>query len=364
MKTFKFILYLFVILPLASVQAVTRYSPYFQDRDVQRFKETGTIQDFAAIEDKYKLFAVSDLLSSPDGDPKDRDAFIIRDRADVYKKYLDSANSDQQIRVYSDAFELAVQSSAAPQAQDIFNRLMARKPSVANAVICNSLIQTQRPDEIDEDEQISITFDESLLPGSEKTVGQLLQFIAQSGSANTYCNLGTTENPRLMTISEIVSRTSHELYSKLYSLSREVQDSNLRVQNEYLNCSTAQVKNAFFQGLTILKDQKAKVSEYLIINDKSCVIDGLLKKVKAGYEFYPSNRIAGYQKKSLNFTTLEQIVQVMKSVPSVQNLSPTPTLKSAIAPAAGADKTATQPSSAVEKIKLGQFGEFIKYFSK
>lgn len=319
MKTYKILpLIAFSVLSLFTFQGVKAdvfYEEYYDNQQVQEFLEQGTMDFFEQIPPELRSMALSDLLNRVDGDDGDREAVQIVDRKEIFQKYYDTASNAEKQKIYINAFSLAVENRDPKMAAELFAQGAGTDPRLAQSYICHAITTSA--------EEKDYGFNEKKYATGLPQTKAIVPLIAKTpGLANQLCEINRHGKISQLPISQLIAMVSTDLYAQLYQQSRDADTASQAVTREYASCTVAQVRQQMFESMRPLKEARVGNSVYIVVQEGKCAINGLIKKTKIGFEFAPSNGIAGYMKKTFVFQSLDQIVVYLKGNPQVYTVLP------------------------------------------
>ncbi|MBC7465267.1 MAG: hypothetical protein H7256_04690 [Bdellovibrio sp.] len=303
------------LLTLSTAKADVFYEEYYDNQQVQEFMEQGTMDYFERIPGALRTMALADLMNHGDSDEGKRESFQIYDRKEIFRKYYDAASREQKEQVYLYAFGLAVENRDPKLAAEFFDQGAGTDPKLAYKYICNAITTSG--------EEKGYGFNDKKYATGLIQMGSIVPLIAKTpGLANQACEINRNGQISQVSIAQLISTVSPDLYTQLYQQSRQAGLASQALTREYSNCTVAQVRQNMFESMRPLKDAKVGAGVYIEVREDKCVISGLIRKQKNGIEFAPSNGIAGYLKKTFLFQTLDQIVSYLKGNPQQFVLQP------------------------------------------
>ncbi len=310
------------------------YQYYQQESGFKRYMESRNFENFEEIEPHLQAFAVAELMVFPDTVDEDRDGFYVEDRSVIMSKHYQKASPAFQAKVNALAFNMAIDRGEMGLAQEMYEKISSTNPAQTPEMICMTLATLAN-----QDPSKKYQFSDDALKRNKLKMQSLFPFIARSSDvANSTCEIPSEGKTLQFTVADLIAKSDPKLLTVLDGAYQKAVAANQAFVQAYAPCNELQLRNLLSDA--IVSSHQLKVGESLYFGrqqDQSCVIDAKIIRTKRGYEYAPSNGIAGYMRQTLFFQTLDQLVAQLKSHPS-------PTLYRKVQPSPPALPAVTAPA--------------------
>jgi len=289
------------------VEARGFYRAYYKNQEVGDFKEAPTNQNFSKLDPEYQLLTLAEILAMTDPSVPG-----FAESKKVFQQYFSQAKPEDKADIISDAFQLAVINQDIKLMKDLFAKGAAVNPDLAGRYICEAL-STAGGDRPGDD------FNDELFASNPEKIANLLPLINQVPRLNERgCEVMMNEELIRIPILNLVEKASPAFRQKLVPTNRSAPVTFTSLALAYSSCSATQLQGYLkFHVLPIFTEMKKGGIQFARFQDQQCVLDGTFKKMIIGqeqsFEFRPSNGRFGYYAQAIPFTTIEELVKILKT---------------------------------------------------